>query len=115
MANFITFYCAPKKEGDFLEKVESNSNNPVISNALSNRSEVTNVYLQTIILKVCNKNSELVLRAFWIAEVKIHTFLRGSVEKLQLKSVSKQTMIQGLFGGGEGVEAPSNIPSIILK
>ena len=88
----------PKKEGEF-NKVENES---PTSNTLSNQTQDNvRVYLQTVPVKVCNGNQELVLRGLLDSGSENSYVSQRAVSKLHLKSCGKQTLIHGLFGGRE--------------
>lgn len=94
-----TLLC-PQKEGSVPEKAEPANNASVVSSTLSNRSaEVSNVYLQMVILTMCHNKRQLVLRGLLDSGSENSYLTMRAVEKLKLKPISQQTMAHGLFGG----------------
>ncbi|GFU88126.1 putative RNA-directed DNA polymerase from transposon X-element [Trichonephila clavipes] len=103
--------CNKKEEFDLKnETVEA-----TISNSFASQSLITSVYLQTVALKLCYNNSEMVLR-YLLDDGSQRSYLtRRVIDHLNLKPVLKQTIVHGLFVGRETAPRKHSIYKVIIK
>ncbi|GFT36569.1 putative RNA-directed DNA polymerase from transposon X-element [Nephila pilipes] len=106
-----TLLCNKNEEFD----LKNETVGATISNSLANQSLITNVYLQTIVLKLCYNNNEMVLRCLLDNGSQKSYLTQRVIDHLNLKPVSKQTIVHGLFGGRETAPRKHLLYNVIIK
>ncbi|GFS95694.1 integrase catalytic domain-containing protein, partial [Nephila pilipes] len=106
-----TLLCNKNEEFD----LKNETVGATISNSLANQSLITNVYLQTIVLKLCYNNNEMVLRCLLDNGSQKSYLTQRVIDHLNLKPVSKQTIVYGLFGGREAAPRKHFLYIVIIK
>ncbi|GFT75416.1 putative RNA-directed DNA polymerase from transposon X-element, partial [Nephila pilipes] len=106
-----TLLCNKNEEFD----LKNETVGATISNSLANQSLITNVYLQTIVLKLCYNNNEMVLRCLLDNGSQKSYLTQRVIDHLNLKPVSKQTIVHGLFGGRETAPRKHFLYNVIIK
>ncbi|CAL1280117.1 unnamed protein product [Larinioides sclopetarius] len=110
--NHHTLLC---NKNEKLELKESESNETTISNTLANHSQITDVYLQTIVLKLCNNGKEIILRCLLDSGSQNSYLTQRIIDNFELQPVSKQTIVHGLFGGRETAPKKHFLFNVVMK
>ncbi|GFT85320.1 integrase catalytic domain-containing protein [Nephila pilipes] len=106
-----TLLCNKNEEFD----LKNETVGATISSSLANQSLITNVYLQTIVLKLCYNNNEMVLRCLLDNGSQKSYLTQRVLDHLNLKPVSKQTIVHGLLGGRETAPRKHFLYNVIIK